>query len=64
MKVNSISDIMVQEIDSILVYRSEKEDLLKTVFERSRTVALEDVNKLLEDVRSKKEQGTVNLGVY
>lgn len=55
---------MVQEIDSILMYRSEKEDPLKTIFERSRTAALEDVNKLLEDVRSKKEQGTVNLGVY
>ncbi|XP_053408833.1 rho guanine nucleotide exchange factor 12-like isoform X6 [Mercenaria mercenaria] len=59
LRVTSFGDHIVQEIDTTLTFRSEKEDLLRSIFNNARVVAKEDVQKLVEDLRQKKEQGLI-----
>ena len=61
--MNSVTDIMIQEIDQCLTYRSEKDDLLKAIFEKPRAIVLDEVNRLLDEVKAKKEQGQYSRGV-
>ena len=57
--MTSLGDHIIQEVDATLMFRSEKEEQLRSIFSNARSVAKEDVQKLLEDLRQKKEQGMV-----
>jgi hypothetical protein len=59
LRVPSLGDHIVQEVDTMLMFKSEREEQLRSIFGNARTVAKDDVQKLLEDLRQKKEQGIV-----
>ncbi|KAL4228501.1 PDZ domain containing 1 [Mactra antiquata] len=59
LKVPSLKSHIVHEIDTILTFRSEKEDQLRSIFHNAREVATDDVQKLLNDLKVKKEKGLI-----
>lgn len=54
-----VDDSVIKNIDSNLQCKSEKEEVLRSLFEPARTIILGEVLKLLEDLRQKKEQGLI-----
>ena len=54
-----VEDSVINTIDQNLQYKSEKEDVLRTMFQPARTIVTGEVMKLLEDLRQKKEQGLI-----
>ena len=54
-----VEDSVINTIDQNLQYKSEKEDVLRTMFQPARTIVTAEVMKLLEDLRQKKEQGLI-----
>ena len=58
LKVN-VEDSVINNIDQNLQYKSEKEEVLRTLFNPARTIIQPEIMKLLEDLRQKKEQGLI-----
>ena len=54
-----VDDSVINTIDQNLQYKSEKEDVLRALFQPARTIVTAAVKKLLEDLRQKKEQGLI-----
>ncbi len=48
---------MVRAIDEILLYKSDKDDVMKSVFEQARIHIERDIRELLTDFRNKSVMG-------
>ncbi|XP_052253309.1 uncharacterized protein LOC127859834 isoform X3 [Dreissena polymorpha] len=59
LKVTVIPDWVIEEIDKNLQFRSEKEEALRSLFDKAREATVDTVQKLLDDLRQAKEKGLV-----
>ncbi|KAH3703551.1 hypothetical protein DPMN_078588 [Dreissena polymorpha] len=57
LKVTVIPDWVIEEIDKNLQFRSEKEEALRSLFDKAREATVDTVQKLLDDLRQAKEKG-------
>ncbi|XP_052805006.1 uncharacterized protein LOC128234667 isoform X6 [Mya arenaria] len=58
LKVNTVPDYVIEEIDKSLMYRAEREEtVLRAIFDKARESTEDTIHKLLDDLRKRKEQG-------
>ena len=56
LRVN-VEDTVIKNIDNVLQYKLDKEDMLKGVFHPARHFAQKEISELLADFRSKRSLG-------
>ncbi|XP_076335104.1 rho guanine nucleotide exchange factor 11-like isoform X2 [Tachypleus tridentatus] len=61
MKVKNVDESILHDIDDVLLNHIEKEDLLKSLFQKARKKAVKDINEHLEEFNCKR---TIGLGTF
>ena len=57
----NVEDGIVQNVDNILMFKHEKEDALKAVFQLARHIAQNEISEMLADFRNKRALGKLRL---
>ena len=52
-----MEDSIISNIENILVYKSDKEDILRSAFKTARLFAEKEISELLADFRNKRALG-------
>ncbi|XP_054710191.1 rho guanine nucleotide exchange factor 11-like [Uloborus diversus] len=61
LKMQMVDEKILHEIDDVLCNRIEKEEVLRTVFEKAKNKAKEEVNEHLAEFRNKRTMGLANI---
>ena len=62
LKVTTVPEFVIEEVDKLLTYAADRSEAqLRGIFEKCRDASYDTVQKLLEELRKKKEQGRCSL---